>query len=155
MLIFYQSVSKQKKLCMCHRWWLDWLNWLIRKDWPTCWNYFLEKSNFRKYVCCRSWLNGWIEYLSKSFSRKSLFLHRYVSQKLVEWLNWPTRWENFIARSYLFKYVFSKSWLKRLNWYSSEKISLVSIFWRHASQTLVELVDSRRFAKFFFGKVYF
>ena len=147
--------QSKKKLCMCHRWWLDWLNWLIRKDWPTCWNYFLEKSNFRKYVCCRSWLNGWLEYLSKSFSRKSLFLHRYVSQKLVEWLNWPTRWENFIARSNFQNMFVAKAgwngWIDILQ----KIISLVSIFWRHASQTLVELVDSRRFAKFFFGKVYF
>ena len=147
--------QSKKKLCMCHRWWLDWLNWLIRKDWPTCWNYFLEKSNFRKYVCCRSWLNGWLEYLSKSFSRKSLFLHRYVSQKLVEWLNWPTRWENFIARSNFQNMFVAKGgwngWIDILQ----KLISIVSIFWRHGSQTLVELVDSQRFAKFFFGKVYF
>ena len=69
---------------------------------------------------CMSQKLGDGDTLSKYFYCKNILLHRYVSQELVEWLNWPTHWKTFIMESNYRKNVWRKSWLKLFNWYSLE-----------------------------------
>ena len=102
------------------------------------------------FVAKGGW-NGWIDILQKLISIVSIFW-RHGSQTLVELVDSPI----FFLEKSIFKiYVCSKSLLNGWIDIPWRIISLVSIFWRHTSQTLVELVDSWRFAKSFLKRLFF
>ena len=139
-------------MCVAKAGWNGWIDILLIINLPVSifWKYvlqlvvelvdsrrfakiFFKKSTFSKYVCRKSWLNGWIGYFNQFFFSQNLILRGHNFQIYVCGKRWLNGWID-------------------IHW---NTISLVSIFWRHTSQTLVELVDSRRFANIFFKKVYF
>ena len=151
---------------MCRKSSLKWLNWYPSE------NYFSSFHFMEAYVANAGWIGwfakilqnlfskrlllkymcgeeaGWMVELDpsrKPFSRKSSFSKMYVLQSCLK------DWIGLILENMCVEKARWNGWIDILQ----KIISLLSIFSSYTSRTLVELVDSRRFAKIIFRKVFF